>query len=146
MAGLVLGQNNESFRQITNEWLLLCEKEHLLHPDSTDGYIPSPGLIAHRHDQSLLNCLVTLKPNAFSLACFDSNFMTSPVIIHRRGNVRSYSHAWIFLYIGAIVRNFIKFVPKRLRFKLYRQIMKYRKPGIKSLKFKITSKPFNTST
>jgi len=127
-AGLILSQKNESFRKIVNYWLGLCANEHLLCPDSRVKYFPSPGLIAHRHDQSLLNCIVVLRPNSFSLSSFDASSIRSPFLIHRRGNIKTYSQAQTLWYIQKAYSRFMQIIPKFLRLKLYKRITKLRRP------------------
>ncbi len=115
-AGLILGKNNDKFRELIGIWLDLCQREHLLRPDSKEGYIPSAGLIAHRHDQSILNCLIHLEPSWFNLHSFNSDLVSSPVLIHRRGKVKSYVHALLIVLVGRTYRRFITYLPKKTRY------------------------------
>ena len=135
-AGLVLGKNNETFRKLLGTWLDLCQREHLLRPDSNEEYVPSTGLIGHRHDQSILNCLVHLNPSSFHLNLLNSNSRTSPVIIHRRGNIKSFSHAKFLVLVGRISRYFLYYFPNTLRLAIYTKITRKRKPHVSEIEIK----------
>jgi len=128
LAGLILGKNNNKFRELIGVWLDLCQREHLLRPDSKEGYIPSAGLIAHRHDQSILNCLIHLEPSWFNLHSLNSKLVTSPVLIHRRGKVKSYAQALLVVLLGRIYRRFITYLPKTFRNFIFTNMTKLRKP------------------
>ena len=127
-AGLILGKNNETFRKFIVTWLDLCQREHLLRPDSKEDYLPSAGLIGHRHDQSILNCLVHLDASLFNLHSFNSASRTSPVVIHRRGNMNSYSQALFTVALGRIYRRLVKHLPKPIRYFIIRNVTKHRRP------------------
>lgn len=129
-AGMILGKNNWRFRKIVTEWLELCEKELYLHPDSKKDYVPTPGLIGHRHDQSILNCILTLNPSCFNLTSLNHESITSPVILHRRGNVRSYTEANLIMCLGLLYRRFLSFMPRALRLKMYKSLTIRRRPHV----------------
>lgn len=129
-AGLILGKNNKVFRELVRTWLELCQREHLLRPDSKKEYTPSSGLIGHRHDQSILNCLVHLNPSSFSLHSFNSNSRFSPVIIHRRGNVRSFPYAIFLVWMGRIFRYFLDYFPKSIKLTIYTKVTRMRRPQV----------------
>ena len=129
-AGLILGRNHESFRTLINNWLDWCQKEYLLRPDSFKDYSPSPGLIGHRHDQSILNCLVHRNPKFFNLHSFNSNSRISPVIIHRRGNMKSYPQAILTVLFGQMYRKLLKYLPRQLRHFIFRMVTQRRRPYV----------------
>ena len=129
-AGLILGRNNESFRTLVGIWLDLCQKEYLLRPDSFKDYSPSTGLIGHRHDQSILNCLVHKNPTFFNLHSFNSNSRISPVIIHRRGNIKSYPRAIQTVLLGRIYRKLLNCLPRQLRHLIFRIVTQRRRPYV----------------
>lgn len=129
-AGLILGKNNETFRELIAIWLDLCQREHLLRPDSKEGYIPSAGLIAHRHDQSILNCLIHLEPSWFNLHSLNSNLVSSPVLIHRRGKVKSYAQAFLIVLVGWTYRKFTTVLPKKLRYFIFSMVTRRRRPYV----------------
>jgi hypothetical protein len=129
-AGMVLSQNNEAFRQTISMWLELCQIESLLRPDSSEGYLPSPGLIGHRHDQSILNCILSLNSQNFALSSLDAESVKSPVIIHRRGNVVSYFHGLSLLFFSKTSRKIIKSLPRKIRTKIHRRVISIRRPNV----------------
>ena len=127
-AGLILGKNNDVFRNLIGNWLSLCQKEQLLRPDSKEQYAPSPGLIWHRHDQSILNCLVHLDTSHFNLHSFDSEPKKSPVIVHRRGNIKYFTQVLLIVLLGKLYRWFVSFFPKPIRKYIFKNITRYRRP------------------
>jgi len=132
-AGLILGRNHESFRTLIDSWLDWCQKEYLLRPDSFKDYSPSPGLIGHRHDQSILNCLVHINPKFFHLHSFNSNSKISPVIIHRRGNIKSYPQAILTVLFRQMYQKLLKCLPRKLRHFIFRIVTQRRKPYVSKL-------------
>lgn len=127
-AGLILGKNNQEFRRLVGTWLDMCQREDLLRPDSIENYSPSAELIGHRHDQSILNCLVHLDSSRFNLHSFNSDARKSPVIIHRRGNLKSYPQALFVVLIGRIYRWVLKHLPKPIRHLIFKSVSRYRRP------------------
>jgi hypothetical protein len=128
MAGIILSQNTQQFRDMVNRWLHLCENANLLRPDTKRGYTPSEGLIGHRHDQAILNCLVYLDSNYFSLTTANVDLITSPILIHRRGNLGSYHQALLLIYGGRIYRSIMRKFPRKVRQVIQKKIIRVRRP------------------
>jgi hypothetical protein len=128
-AGAMLIRNSKTTRKLISDWLDLCKQPHLLHPDSSADYQFKGDLIGHRHDQSLLNCILYLNRDFFNLMD-QSNQKMFPFLIHRRGNVRSLLQARFLQILRVTFRFTIHLLPKRLRVQILIGITKKRKPTI----------------
>lgn len=128
-AGAILIRNSRTTRSLINNWLELCTKPNLLHPDSSIDYMFNGELIGHRHDQSLLNCILSLNRGIFNLELI-SQEDTVPFLIHRRGNVHSVLHAQLLQIIRAVFRYAVRLLPKSFRIWILTKVTKRRKPNI----------------
>ena len=93
MAGGIALVNNELTKETISKWQGLCEQPEFLRPETLGGYQKSKGFYWHRHDQSLLNILVTLHPERFKLhgGEVDQYRLKDFFNVHRNLNIRSLS-------------------------------------------------------
>jgi hypothetical protein len=129
-AGAVLTQkNNESEAQV-NLWLNLCKQAKFLRPETLADYVPTPRLIGHRHDQSILNCIVHLHTEAFTIHNLQSSGRLNPFIHHRRGNIYFTLHAKLIILSSQLLSKLLSFLPDLFRTKIRTAITRRRKPYV----------------
>jgi hypothetical protein len=116
-AGAILFSNNPTSRRIFAEWLELCCQPKFLCPDKHEDYVFAPGQVGHRHDQTLLNCILQKYPN-----CFIIHDLENELIIHRTGTIKSNTSLWIFRFFRTIYFKIMKLLPPfvKLRIMIYR--------------------------
>ena len=124
-AGAILCSNNVSNITILNEWLKLCSNPDLLCPDDRPDYAYSQGQIGHRHDQSLLNCLIQKSPDSFKVHCDPSVF-----VIHRQSWIRNSFDLNFFLLSRYLYRKLLNWLPDEIRAQILVLITKHKKPWI----------------
>lgn len=121
IAGFMVLKNDNVSRAIVNYWLNLCLKSFLLHPDSKNGFSPTPGVIWHRHDQSLLSIIAAQFPNKFKITNVSASSifrLQTPFIIHRQKNLRSYVSIYFYSFMMEVMRLCIRILPRPLRVKI----------------------------
>jgi len=129
-AGAILSTNNHSFRSVVSDWLEYCKNPKLLRPDSFPNYEPNYDLIAHRHDQSILNCLVAREPELFRLHSLSMKEFGKVFLVHRRGNVKIVFLEKLYSNVKFQLIKLIRFFPICLQLLIWETITRIKKPGI----------------
>ena len=118
IAGFLVFKNCPNSRNIVNQWLNLCLQPDLLHPDSKASYLPTPEVVWHRHDQSLLSIIAANLPHIFKVLEFQplgTLGFSRPFIIHRRKKPASYFYIYLSSFLLGLIRKLIPLLPKSLR-------------------------------
>jgi hypothetical protein len=127
-AGAILSKNTPNFRAVISDWLQYSKNPLFLRPDSFSDYEPQGDVIAHRHDQSILNCLVQRNPEWFCLHAETKKGFGKIFLVHRRGNLKRVKHAKFIYYLGIILRKSSRYLPKQLRLSFFATLTRIRKP------------------
>lgn len=116
LGGIICFKPSEANSNTIREWHNLCKAPYLLRPDSFSNYKPSPNLIWHRHDQSLLNILVLKQRTTFNLHDISryphyENFFSRLFLIHRRGGISNNFQLNVFLAFRKVKRLITRVLP-----------------------------------
>lgn len=113
MAGGIVAINNKFTRKTFSKWLKICEQPSLLRPETLPNFKKSEGFYWHRHDQSLLNCLVALHPTSFRLhgGNLDTHRLDRFFDVHRNMGIKSCSIILSFPQLRNFRSRFISLLP-----------------------------------
>jgi hypothetical protein len=126
-AGALVFSNQGKSKNIISEWLTLCCNAELLCPDRSKEYEFSLGQVGHRHDQSILNCLVHKYPEVFTIHILSNEF-----IIHRRGYLSSEISLLFFRVLRFCYRKFLGLLPQNPKLLLLKVRTLRRKPDVQN--------------
>jgi hypothetical protein len=118
LGGVILIHNSDVNRKLIEKWLEMCSDPKLLSPDNFDDYVPSPDLIWHRHDQSLLTILTGKIPERFcisKISQFSLNVFKLPFIVDRRDSPYFLFALLYFEFPRRIIRSLVRLLPHGIR-------------------------------
>lgn len=129
-AGAILSPNTEECRRIIEMWLNLCLNPKLLRPETFQSYTRGSELIAHRHDQSILNCLIFKYPDLFRVHALNESIHNGEFISHRFKKVHTRLEVILLLKLQAMYRHIMSFLPQKLESAIRHKVTQIRKPEI----------------